>query len=160
MGLLIRTAFAVGWVRIAASTSAKAMPKEIPNWLLVWGLIYMGMAPQRIRALMTLRWTLRGRIISSPGLQTESTIACTDEVVPLTIKKAWWAPKASAANSSASLITLTGWQRLSKGFIELTSTAKHCSPRKAVSAGLPLPPLWPGTSKGTTRLLLNCCKAS
>ena len=35
-------------------------------------------------------------------------MACTAEVVPPTIKKAWAAPKALAASSSASLITLTG----------------------------------------------------
>ncbi|MBM6901464.1 hypothetical protein H6B10_17805, partial [Gemmiger formicilis] len=33
-----------------------------------------------------------------------------------------------------------------------TSTPTHCWPKKAVSSGLPRPRLWPGTSKGTTRM--------
>ena len=47
-------------------------------------------------------------MILSPRLQAVITIACTDEVVPPTMKKACFAPKASAANCSASLITDTG----------------------------------------------------
>ena len=75
---------------------------------------------------MTLRCTLRGRMISSPRLTTDRVIACTLLVVPPTIRKACAAPNASAASSSASRITLVGWHRLSSGFIELTSTVMHC----------------------------------
>jgi len=57
---------------------------------------------------MTLRWTLRGRMILSPALQAESTMLCTDDVVPPTIKKAFSAPNASAASASASRMTETG----------------------------------------------------
>ena len=42
----------------------------------------------------------------------------------------------------------------------LTSTPTHCWPRKAVNSGLPRPRLWPGTSKGTTRICRNCSRAS
>ena len=79
-----------------------------------------------------------------------STMLCTAEVVPPTIKNAWAAPNASAARRSASAITDTGWHRLSRGFMELTSICIHVSPSRAVSSGFPLPLLWPGTSKGTT----------
>ena len=85
---------------------------------------------------------------------------CTAEVVPLTMKNAFAAPNASAASSSASRITLTGWQRLSSGFMELTSTVMHFSPRNSVSSRLPFPRLWPGTSKGTTRIILKRSSAS
>ena len=47
-------------------------------------------------------------------------------VVPPTIKKAWAAPKASAARISASRITETGWHKLSSGFMLLTSMPTHC----------------------------------
>ena len=70
------------------------------------------------------------------------------------------APKAFAAKRSASRITETGWQRLSSIFIELTSTERHFSPRKAVSSGLPRPRLCPGTSKGTRRAVFIRSKAS
>ena len=40
------------------------------------------------RALMALRWTLRGMIILSPFLQTLRIMDCTAEVVPFTMKKA------------------------------------------------------------------------
>ena len=63
-------------------------------------------------------------------MTTDSTMLWTAEVVPPTIKKAWAAPKASAASSSASRITDTGWQRLSRGFMELTSMVTHCSPQQ------------------------------
>ena len=53
-------------------------------------------------------WTLRGIIIFSPRLQAVITIACTADVVPPIIKKACFAPKASAAKASASLMTETG----------------------------------------------------
>ena len=99
-------------------------------------------------------------MILSPGLQAVSTMLCTLLVVPPTIKKAWAAPKASAASSSASLITETGWQRLSSGFIELTSMPTHRSPSSSTSSGLPRPRLCPGTSKGTTRCRRNFSSAS
>ena len=88
----------------------------------------------------------------SPRLQVDSTMDCTELVVPPTIKKAWAAPKASAASSSAWRITEMGWHRLSRGFMLLTSMLTHCWPRNSVSSGLPRPRLWPGTSKGTTRI--------
>ena len=50
----------------------------------------------------------RGRMIFSPRLATERIMACTAEVVPPTIKKAWAAPKAWAASSSAWRMTETG----------------------------------------------------
>ena len=109
---------------------------------------------------MTERWTLRGRMILSPRLQVASTMVCTELVVPPTIKKACAAPKASAASSSARRMTDTGWQRLSSGFMELTSMETHFSPKKAVISGLPRPCLWPGTSKGTTRICRKVCSAS
>ena len=62
----------------------------------------------------------------------------------------------SAEGLSGQLLSLlddeTGWHRLSRGFMEFTSTLMHCSPKKAVSSGVPLPRLCPGTSKGTTRI--------
>ena len=90
---------------------------------------------------MTEMCTLRGRMSLSPFLQTVITMAWTADVVPPTIKKAWAAPKAAAASASASRMTETGWLRLSSGFMELTSTDMHFSPRKAVSSGLPRPRL-------------------
>ena len=76
-------------------------------------------------------------MISSPRLQAVSTILCTELVVPPTIRKACAAPYASAASSSASRMMDTGWHRLSSGFMLLTSTPTHCSPRNFVSSGLP-----------------------
>lgn len=64
------------------------------------------------------------------------------------------------ASSSASLITETGWQRLSSGFIELTSSPTHFSPRSCASSGFPLPLLCPGTSKGTTLFFRKRSSAS
>ena len=64
------------------------------------------------------------------------------------------------AADAASRMTDTGWQRLSSGFMLFTSTPTHCWPRKAVSSGLPRPRLWPGTSKGTTRICRNRSSAS
>ena len=93
-------------------------------------------------------------------MQQESTMLCTEDVVPPTIKKAWAARKASAASSSASLITDTGWQRLSNGFMELTSRLTHFSPRSSTNSGFPLPLLCPGTSKGTTLLRFKRSNAS
>lgn len=72
-----------------------------------------------------------------PRLQAVSTLLCTELVVPPTIRKACAAPNASAASSSASRMTDTGWHRLSSGFMLLTSTPTHCSPRNFVSSGLP-----------------------
>ena len=66
----------------------------------------------------------------------------------------------SAASSSASRITDTGWQRLSRGFMEFTSIPTHFSPSSSTSSGLPRPCLCPGTSKGTTRILRNFSRAS
>jgi len=109
---------------------------------------------------MALRWTLRGRMSLSPRLHTLITIAWTPAVVPLTMKKAWAAPKARAASSPACLITETGWLRLSSGFIEFTSTDMHRFPRNSVSSGLPLPCLCPGTSKDTMRCDLYLSRAS
>lgn len=57
--------------------------------------------------------------------------------MPPTIRKACAAPNASAASSSASRMTDTGCHRLSSGFMLLTSTPTHCSPRNFVSSGLP-----------------------
>ena len=77
-------------------------------------------------------------MISSPRLQTVSTMLCTELVVPPTIRKACAAPKASAASSSASRMTDTGWQRLSSGFMLFdvhTHAVEHCWPRKAVNSG-------------------------
>ena len=85
---------------------------------------------------------------------------CTELVVPPTIKNACDAPKDSAASSSASRMTDTGWHRLSSGFMLLTSTSRHFWPRNAVSSGLPRPCLWPGTSKGTTRICRKRSSAS
>ena len=101
----------------------------------------MGMAPHRTSALIADLWTLRGRIILSPALQVDRIIVCTDEVVPPIIRKAWLAPKASAARSSASRIIEMGWPKLSKGFIELTSIPTHFSPNSSTSSGFPRPRL-------------------
>jgi len=84
----------------------------------------------------------------------------TEPVVPLTMKKACAAPKACAASTSASWMTDTGWQRLSSGFMELTSASIVACPRNSVSSGFPFPCLWPGTSNGTTRSLEKARKAS
>ena len=109
---------------------------------------------------MTLLCTFLGRMILSPRLQLDSTMLCTELVVPPTIRKALAAPKASAARISASRITDTGWHRLSSGFMLFTSTPTHFSPRNAVSSGLPFPCLCPGTSKGTTRISRKRSSAS
>ena len=143
---------------MARSTSDISIPREIPSFLSTSGFTYTGTAPQSTSALITLLWTFRGRIILSPALHTERTMLCTDDVVPPTIKNAWSAPNASAASSSASLITETGWHRLSNGFIEFRLT--HFSPSNSASSGLPRPLLCPGTSKGTTLLFFNCSSAS
>ena len=127
------------------------MPREMPSRGSTSGFTYTGTAPQSTSALITLLWTFRGRMISSPRLQTESTMVCTELVVPPTMRKASAAPKASAASFSASRITETGWHRLSSGFMLFTSTPTQRSPRNAVSSGFPRPLLCPGTSKGTTR---------
>ena len=154
------TATALGCSLMAFSTCSRFMPSEMPRRLSTSGFTYTGMAPHSTSAFSTLRCTLRGRMISSPRLQAVSTMLCTLLVVPPTIRKAWAAPKASAASSSASRITDTGWQRLSNGFMLFTSTPTHCWPRKAVSSGLPRPRLWPGTSKGTTRIWRKRSSAS
>ncbi len=130
------------------------MPREMPSSGCIPGSTYIGIIPQRISAFIADLWTLRGRIIESPRLQTLNIIACTAAVVPPMIRKASSAPKASAARASASFMTEVGWLRLSRGFIELTSTERHCLPRNPVSSGVPRPCLCPGTSKGTTRLFL------
>ena len=101
----------------------------------------MGIAPHKTSALMADLWTFRGRMILSPALQVERIMVCTDEVVPPIIKKAWAAPKASAASSSASLIIEIGCPRLSKGFIELTSIPTHFSPKSSTNSGFPRPRL-------------------
>ena len=97
--------------------------------------------------------TFRGRMILSPALQTDRIMLCTADVVPPTIRNACAAPKASAASSSASLITETGWQRLSSGFIELTSSPTHFSPRSCASSGFPLPLFMSRHIKGNDSLL-------
>ena len=145
---------------MAFSTSLSSMPSEMPSLLSTSGLIYTGIAPFKTSALITLLCTLRGKIILSPALVEDSTMLCTEDVVPPTIKKACAAPKASAASCSASRITDTGWHRLSKGFMELTSKLTHFSPSSSRSSGLPRPRLCPGTSKGTTRFLRKASRAS
>ncbi len=154
------TALASGFSLMARSTSLRLMPRDMPSIGSMLGLTYTGTAPQRIRALMALLWTFRGIIILSPRLHAVMTIACTAEVVPPTMKKAWAAPKASAASSSASLMTETGWHRLSSIFMEFTSTERHLSPKKSVSSLLPRPLLCPGTSKGTNLALFIFSRAS
>ena len=66
----------------------------------------------------------------------------------------------SAASSSASRITETGWHKLSSGFMEFTSSSTHFCPSSCTSSGFPLPLLCPGTSNGTTLLFLNSSSAS
>ena len=66
----------------------------------------------------------------------------------------------SAASSSASRITETGWHRLSSGFMLFTSTPTQACPKNAVSSGLPRPRLCPGTSKGTTLIRRKFSSAS
>ena len=145
---------------MAFSTSDIDIPRAIPNLLSDSGLTYTGIAPLSINAFMALLCTFLGIIILSPSLHVASIIVCTAEVVPPTMKNACSAPNASAASSSASLITDTGWHRLSKGFIEFTSTDIHFSPRKSVSSLLAFPCLCPGTSNGTILSLLNLFNAS
>ena len=134
------------------------IPSGIPSRLSCPGLMYAGIAPQTTSALIALRWTLRGKIISSPAVQVDMIIACTAEVVPFTMKNASSAPKASAARVWASLMTETGCPRLSSGFIELTSIAIAREPRYSVSSRLPRPLLWAGTSKWASRLMR--CRSS
>ena len=111
----------------------------MPRVGLVSGLTYTGIAPHNTSALIALLCTFLGRIILSPALQTDKIIACTADVVPPTIRNALSAPNASAVSSSASLITDTGWQRLSNGFMELTSRPTHLSPNSCTSSGFPRP---------------------
>lgn len=73
--------------------------------------IEKGVVPARpmARRLLPLRWDEAWQeLILSPRLQQDSTMLWTELVVPPTIKKAWAAPNASAANSSACRITETG----------------------------------------------------
>ena len=119
-------------------------------WLL-WSGVRQWRAEAADSALMAERCTLRGMMILSPRCTAVSTIACTAEVVPPTMKKACAAWNASAASASASRMTETGWQRLSSIFIELTSTSRQAAPRKSRNSGLPRPRLCPGTSNGTRR---------
>ena len=149
------TALASGFSRMARATSSRRIPSGMPSRSSQAGSTYTGTAPHSTMAPITLRCTLRGRMIFSPRLAEDRIMACTALVVPPTIKKAWAAPKASAASCSASRITDTGWHRLSSGFMEFTSMRTHCSPSRAASSGLPRPRLWPGTSKGTTRFFSN-----
>ena len=102
------TATASGFSRMALATCSRFIPREMPRRWSTSGFTYTGMAPHSTRALMTLRWTLRGMMILSPRLHTDSTMVCTELVVPPTIKKAWAAPKASAASSSACRMTEMG----------------------------------------------------
>ena len=156
----MNTATASGCLAMVSSSASTSMPSATPITGCTLGLMYTGTAPQRISALMTLLWTFRGKMILSPALQAERTMACTALVVPPTIKKAWAAPKASAVSRSAWAMTETGLQRLSRGFMLLTSSPTQRSPNSCVSSGLPRPRLWPGTSKGTTRRLRNRSSAS
>ena len=91
--------------------------------------MYTGTAPFTTSALIALRWTLRGRMISSPRFVAAQIIVCTAEVVPFTMKNASSAPKSSAASRCASLMTETGCPRLSSGFMELTSSSMHSLPK-------------------------------
>ena len=158
--MFTRMALASGFSRTARSTASTFIPRGIPRRRFISGFTYTGTAPQRIRAPTTLRCTFRGRMIFSPRFTTERIMLCTAEVVPPTIRKAWAAPNASAASSSASRITDTGWQRLSRGFMEFTSIPTHFSPISSRSSGLPLPRLCPGTSKGTTLFFEKSRRAS
>ncbi len=101
---------------------------------------------------MAERCTLRGRMIFCPAWMEAKIIVCTAAVVPLTMKKALSAPNAFAASVCASFMTETGWARLSKGFMELTSNDINLAPKYSFSAGFMRPPLWPGTSKCAKRL--------
>ena len=154
------TALASGFSSMAFSTCATLMPSAMPSLSFTSGLTYTGTASQSISEFIALRCTFRGSIILSPLLQAYIIMLCTAEVVPPTMKKACAAPKASAAVSSASRMTDTGWQRLSSGFIEFTSASMHFCPKNSQSSAFPLPRLCPGTSKGTTRIRLNFCSAS
>ena len=166
MGLFTSTAFAEGCSAIAFATSSTRIPSGMPRRLSVPGFTYTGIAPHTTSALMALRCTLRGRMISSPAVhsspavQVAMIIACTAEVVPLTMKNASSAPNASAARRCASRITETGCPRLSSGFMELTSIAIARSPRYSVSSGLPRPLLCAGTSKCARRLIRCASSAS
>ena len=74
------------------------IPSGIPKFASMPGSTYTGMAPLTISAFMALRWTFLGMIIFSPSLHAYRIMAWTADVVPLTIKKAFFAPKASAAS--------------------------------------------------------------
>ena len=140
--------------------SSIAIPREIPSLPWIPGFIYTGVTPVIIKEFIADLCTFLGIIILSPSLQTLIIMACTADVVPLTMKNALSALKASAANSSASFITEVGWQRLSKGFIEFTSTETQSSPKNSLNSVFPLPCLWPGTSKGTILWFLYHFNAS
>ena len=101
---------------------------------------------------MAERWTLRGRMTFWPAWTEAKIIVWTAAVVPLTMKKALSAPKASAARACASRMTETGCARLSRGFMELTSSDISFVPKYSLRAGSMRPPLWPGTSKCARRL--------
>ena len=158
--MLTRMALASGFSATAFFTASTLIPRGIPSRWSHSGFTYTGTAPHSTIAPMTLRWTFLGRMIFSPLFATVSIMLCTADVVPPTMRKAWAAPKAWAASISASRITETGWQRLSRGFMELTSMDTHRSPRSLVSSGLPRPLLCPGTSKGTTLIFPNFSSAS
>ena len=160
MGLFTKTATASGFSFMVRSKGAVSIASAIPILSFTSGSTYTGTAPQITRALITLLWTFLGRMILSPLLQTDKIMLCTADVVPPIIKKACSAINASAASSSASLMTETGWHRLSKGFMEFTSSPTHFSPKSSTSSGFPLPLLCPGTSNGTTLFFLNFSRAS
>ena len=157
---MTRTATASGFFSIASRTSSRFIPSAIPSLWSTSGFTYTGFAPHSTRALIALRCTFLGMMILSFFLQQDRIMDWTADVVPPTMRNAWSAPNASAASSSASLITETGWHRLSRGFMEFTSMLTHLSPRSCTSSGFPLPCLCPGTSKGTTLFLRNRSSAS
>ena len=88
---------------------------------------------------------MRGRIILSPVLQVARIAASIPQVEPLTKNHVLSAPKASAANSWAARITLSGLNKLSNSANSVKSARKTSLPIKSVKNGeMPAPRLCPG----------------
>ena len=105
------------------------MPRGMPRAGFTRGFTYTGIAPFTTSALIAERWTLRGIMTFCPACTDAKIIVCTAAVVPFTMKNAWSAPNASAASACASRMTETGCARLSRGFIELTSSDISFAPK-------------------------------
>ncbi len=155
-GIVDKMALASGWRSMVARTSLRdIIPGQCPNFALGVDIHRNGAAEHH--GVDDALVYISGQDDLVPFFHIEKTMACTAEVVPPTIKKAWAAsekPLLPALRPPLSRNRM-GWHRLSRGFMEFTSTGRHCSPRKRVSSGLPPAPLVAGHIKGAPAGFLN-----